>query len=120
MPEQDQQPRISLKEKERRWSLLRDRLEQADLAGIIVYGGSQLGVPVHYLTNVWGTRMSLLALLRSRATCNAARPSGADETGLANRRGQFRVVPDLFYFTVLKPKLPTRKSIVSCLQISTV
>jgi len=60
MPEQDHQPRISLQEKERRWSLLRGRLQQADLAAIIVYGGSQLGVPVHYLTNVWGTRMNML------------------------------------------------------------
>lgn len=60
MPEQERQPRISLEEKERRWSLLRERLEQADLAAIIVYGGSQLGVPVHYLTNVWGTRMNML------------------------------------------------------------
>jgi Xaa-Pro aminopeptidase len=51
---------VSLKEKERRWSLLRENLQKAGLAGLIVYGGSQLGVPVHYLTGVWGTRMNMV------------------------------------------------------------
>ena len=52
--------RISLDEKERRWALLRAKLRASDLDGLIVYGGSQLGVPVHYLTNVWGTRMNMV------------------------------------------------------------
>jgi Xaa-Pro aminopeptidase len=49
-----------LKEKERRWTLLRDKLKAAGLSALIVYGGSQLGVPVHYLTGVWGNRMNLV------------------------------------------------------------
>jgi Xaa-Pro aminopeptidase len=51
---------LSLKEKERRYSLLRERLKKAGLAALIVYGGSQLGVPVHYLTCVWGTRLNMV------------------------------------------------------------
>jgi Xaa-Pro aminopeptidase len=49
-------PELSLKEKKRRWTLLRKWLKNAGLEGIIVYGGSQLGVPVHYLTNSWGNK----------------------------------------------------------------
>ena len=49
-------PELSLKEKERRWSLLRARLKKAGLGALIVYGGTQLGVPVHYLTRVWGSK----------------------------------------------------------------
>jgi len=60
MPEKGPKPELSLKEKERRWSLLRKKLEVAGLSAIIVYGGSQLGVPVHYLTKVWGTRMNMV------------------------------------------------------------
>ena len=60
MLEQTTRPGVSLKEKERRWSLLREKLNAADLAGIIVYGGSQLGVPVHYLTNIWGNQMNMV------------------------------------------------------------
>jgi Xaa-Pro aminopeptidase len=58
--ENEPAPEISNREKERRYSLLRARLKKAGLSAIIVYGGSQLGVPVHYLTRVWGTRMNAL------------------------------------------------------------
>jgi hypothetical protein len=51
---------LSVEEKNRRWSLLRDRLKKAGLSAIIVYGGSQLGVPVHYLTCVWGTKNNMV------------------------------------------------------------
>jgi Xaa-Pro aminopeptidase len=51
---------LSLGEKERRYALLRDRLSAAGLAALIVYGGSQLGVPVHYLTKVWGSKFNML------------------------------------------------------------
>jgi Xaa-Pro aminopeptidase len=51
---------LSLKEKDRRRSLLRERLQKAGLSALIVYGGSQLGVPVHYLTRVWGTRNNMV------------------------------------------------------------
>ncbi len=53
-------PELSLKEKERRYALLRKKLQKAGLAALLVYGGSQLGVPVHYLTRVWGNRMNLV------------------------------------------------------------
>ena len=53
-------PELSLKEKERRWTLLRDRLKGAGLAGLIVYGGTQMGVPVHYLTRVWGNKQNMV------------------------------------------------------------
>lgn len=49
-------PELSTQEKKRRWSLLAKRLKSAGLEGIIVYGGSQLGVPVRYLTNAWGNK----------------------------------------------------------------
>lgn len=51
---------ISLKEKERRWSLLRKALQKAGLSALIVYGGTQLGVPVHYLTRVWGSKQNMV------------------------------------------------------------
>lgn len=56
MPEREIKLSLSLNEKERRYKLLREKLAAAGLAGIIVYGGSQLGVPVHYLTKVWGNK----------------------------------------------------------------
>jgi Xaa-Pro aminopeptidase len=58
MTELGVKPELSLKEKERRWTLLRERLKEAGLSALIVYGGSQLGVPVHYLTRVWGNKMN--------------------------------------------------------------
>ena len=51
---------LSQKEKERRYTLLRDKLKKAGLSAIIVYGGSQIGVPVHYLTQVWGNRNNMV------------------------------------------------------------
>ena len=51
---------LSQKEKERRYILLRDKLKKAGLSAIIVYGGSQIGVPVHYLTQVWGNRNNMV------------------------------------------------------------
>lgn len=60
MVEQKSKPELSLKEKERRWSLLRARLKGAGLSALIVYGGTQLGVPVHYLTRVWGSKMNMV------------------------------------------------------------
>jgi Xaa-Pro aminopeptidase len=55
-----EKPELSLKEKERRYTLLRRALQQAGLSALLVYGGSQLGVPVHYLTKVWGNRMNMV------------------------------------------------------------
>jgi len=60
MSEQTTKPELSLKEKNRRWSLLRDKLKGAGLSALIVYGGTQLGVPLHYLTRVWGSKMNML------------------------------------------------------------
>jgi len=60
MPEKETKLELSLNEKDRRWALLRERLKKAGLLALIVYGGSQLGVPVHYLTCVWGTRMNMV------------------------------------------------------------
>jgi Xaa-Pro aminopeptidase len=53
-------PELSLKEKERRWSLLRKTLQKAGLSALIVYGGTQLGVPVHYLTHIWGSKQNMV------------------------------------------------------------
>jgi len=53
-------PELSLKEKDRRWSLLRKTLKKAGLSALIVYGGAQLGVPVHYLTRVWGNKQNMV------------------------------------------------------------
>ncbi len=60
MPEEETKLELSQKEKGRRWSLLRERLKKAGLSALIVYGGSQLGVPVHYLTCVWGNRKNMV------------------------------------------------------------
>jgi Xaa-Pro aminopeptidase len=53
-------PELSLKEKTRRWSLLRKTLQKAGLSALIVYGGTQLGVPAHYLTRVWGNKQNMV------------------------------------------------------------
>jgi Xaa-Pro aminopeptidase len=60
MKAQELRPELSLKEKERRWSLLRKKLNETGLAALIVYGGTQLGVPVHYLARVWGSKLNAL------------------------------------------------------------
>jgi Xaa-Pro aminopeptidase len=51
---------LSQKEKERRYTLLRAKLKENGLSAMIVYGGSQIGVPVQYLTQVWGNRNNLV------------------------------------------------------------
>jgi Xaa-Pro aminopeptidase len=53
-------PELSLKEKDRRWKLLRKTLQKVGLSALIVYGGTQLGVPVHYLTRVWGNKQNMV------------------------------------------------------------
>lgn len=53
-------PELSLKEKERRWSLLHKTLQKAGLSALIVYGNTQLGVPVHYLTRIWGNKQNMM------------------------------------------------------------
>lgn len=53
-------PELTLQEKERRYSLLRKALQKAGLSALIVYGGTQLGVPVQYLTQVWGNKMNMV------------------------------------------------------------
>jgi Xaa-Pro aminopeptidase len=53
-------PELSQEEKHRRYSLLQDKLKNAGLSALIVYGGTQLGVPLHYLSQVWGTKMNML------------------------------------------------------------
>ncbi len=53
-------PELSLKEKDRRYRLLRETLQKAGLSALIVYGGTQLGVPVHYLTRVWGNKQNMV------------------------------------------------------------
>lgn len=60
MTKQEPKPELSIKEKERRWSLLRERLKEAGLPALMVYGGTQLGVPVHYLTRVWGNKQNMV------------------------------------------------------------
>jgi Xaa-Pro aminopeptidase len=60
MPAPSAKPELSLKEKERRYSFLQKKLQKNGLAALLVYGGSQLGVPVHYLTRVWGNRMNMV------------------------------------------------------------
>jgi Xaa-Pro dipeptidase len=60
MTEQVNKTEMSFKEKDRRYSLLREKLKLSGLSAIIVYGGTQLGVPVHYLTQVWGNKSNMV------------------------------------------------------------
>jgi Xaa-Pro dipeptidase len=60
MPEITPTFELSPTEKERRYTLLREKLKRNGISALIVYGGTQLGVPVQYLTQVWGTRNNLL------------------------------------------------------------
>jgi hypothetical protein len=60
MPQNESAPEMSLKEKERRYLLLRKILKDTGLAALIVYGGTQLGVPVHYLTRTWGEKNNMV------------------------------------------------------------
>jgi Xaa-Pro aminopeptidase len=60
MQQQKMITELSQEEKERRYSLLREKLKRAGLSAIIIYGGTQLGVPVHYLTRVWGNKNNMV------------------------------------------------------------
>ena len=60
MPDPKPKLELSRKEKERRYSLLRKKLKSEGLSALIVYGGTQLGVPVHYLTLVWGSKNNMV------------------------------------------------------------
>jgi Xaa-Pro aminopeptidase len=60
MAEQMKQLGLSPDEKNRRYSLLREKLSKAGLSALIVYGGTQLGVPVHYLTKIWGAKTNMV------------------------------------------------------------
>lgn len=51
---------LSPGEKLRRFDLLRSKLKEAGISCLLVYGGSQLGVPVQYLTQVWGTQNNMV------------------------------------------------------------
>ena len=53
-------PQLTMNEKKRRWALLQNKMKRQGFSALLVYGGSQLGVPVHYLTNIWGTRMNMV------------------------------------------------------------
>jgi Xaa-Pro aminopeptidase len=60
MPTKIPKMEVTIIEKERRYSLLRKRLIKEGLSALIVCGGSQLGVPVHYLTQIWGNRTNAI------------------------------------------------------------
>jgi Xaa-Pro aminopeptidase len=51
---------LSLQEKERRYAMLRGKLKRAGLSAILIYGGTQMGTPVHYLTQIWGNRNNMV------------------------------------------------------------
>lgn len=59
MPEQ-RKLGISQNEINRRYILLREKLKKAGLSALLVYGGSQLGAPVHYLTGIWGNKNNMV------------------------------------------------------------
>jgi Xaa-Pro aminopeptidase len=52
-----QKMEMSLKERDRRYSVLREKLKEEGLDGIIVSGAAlyALGSPIHYLTQIWGS-----------------------------------------------------------------
>lgn len=55
MNPEELKPELSLKEKERRWTALRKKLNKYGYSALIVIGCNQGGtVPVRYLTQVWG------------------------------------------------------------------
>jgi Xaa-Pro aminopeptidase len=56
-------PELSLKEKERRWSLVRQSMKQEGLAAIIIYGDTLQWVPIRYLTNIFATGVTQQSLL---------------------------------------------------------
>ena len=60
MLQEQSNPQLSMNEKKRRWSSLQEKMKREDFSALLVYGGSQLGVPVHYLANIWGTRMNMV------------------------------------------------------------
>jgi Xaa-Pro dipeptidase len=60
MPETTSLFELSPAEKERRYTLLRDKLKRNGFSALLVYGGTQMGVPVHYLTQVWGARNNMV------------------------------------------------------------
>jgi Xaa-Pro aminopeptidase len=73
-------PELSLEERERRWILLRKKLDETGLGALIVYGGTQLGVPVHYLTRVWGSKSNAV-IFPARGEPLLFIPTGTAQTG---------------------------------------
>ena len=65
MKQQQVKLEFSLKEKERRYSLLREKLKKEGLDALIVSGCALygLGSPIHYLTQVWGSAEAGNALI---------------------------------------------------------
>ena len=57
------QPELSLKEKERRWSRVRECLRREGLAAVIVYGDTNHFIPTRYLTNMYPTGATQQVLL---------------------------------------------------------
>lgn len=55
MDPKDMKPELSLKEKERRWSLVKKKMAQEGLAAIVIYAndGHKRDVACRYFTNVW-------------------------------------------------------------------
>jgi Xaa-Pro aminopeptidase len=77
---------ISLEERERRYGLLRERLKSAGLSALLVYGGTQLGVPIHYLTGIWGNKNNLVLFpAEGEPVFVAPTNSGLSAEGLARQ-----------------------------------
>jgi len=59
----DLKPDLSVREKERRWSLVREKMRREGLAAVVIYGDSRVWVPFRYLANVYPTAQGQVVLL---------------------------------------------------------
>ena len=56
-------PELSLGEKERRWSLVREKMRKEGLAAVVIYGDTRVWTSVRYLANVFPTGLTQVMLL---------------------------------------------------------
>ncbi len=63
MDERGLELELGLKEKDRRWSLVRDKMRQEGLAAIVIYANTRSWVPLRYLASIMPTGMSQQGLL---------------------------------------------------------
>jgi len=92
----DIKPELSLDERDRRWSLVRERLKREGLAAIIIYGNKQHHVPLRYLSNTAITGATQEVMLFPAEGAPIVLVS-APLAPARNKQNPFRWVENMYY-----------------------